>query len=343
MKFDVIIGNPPYQLNVGNDGGNKSKAKAIYHKFISQAIKLQSHYLLMITPSRWMTKQTEGIEEQWVDEMIGCNHFRVIHDFEDSSLCFPGVSIMGGVNYFLYDKNYLGKCEYYYHIDSVEESISRCDKLDSMNAKIVIRDPKSYSIIQKIVKKERIYYSNEKDNFSGIVSPKDFYTNKELLTSSWKEYSKEKTSINNIKYYLNKQIHGIEYGWVRQMDIPKHATTKGKNKVLIPAANGSLDVVLGQPFYAEPNSVCSQTYLVIGYDSNFSKTECENIISYIRTQFFRYLVSIKKKTQNGPRGVYQFVPLQDFSHPWTDEMLYKKYDLSADEIAFIESMIRPME
>ena len=120
------------------------------------------------------------------------------------------------------------------------------------------------------------------------------------------------------------------------------------HKVYIPAAGGSgTDTqVLGYPFYGEPNSVCSQTYLVIGYDPekhNFTKQECENIITYIKTRFFRYLVSIKKKTQNGPRGVYQFVPMQDFSKPWTDEELYKKYNLTQEEIDFIESMIKPME
>ena len=128
--------------------------------------------------------------------------------------------------------------------------------------------------------------------------------------------------------------------------MPKNQKTKDLHKVFIPAANGSTDSVLGTPFYGEPNSVCSQTYLVIGYDPvkhNFNKVECENIISYIKTKFFRYLVSIKKKTQNGPRGVYQFVPLQDFSKPWTDEELYNKYGLNETEISFIERTIKPME
>ena len=105
-------------------------------------------------------------------------------------------------------------------------------------------------------------------------------------------------------------------------------------------------MVLGCPFYGEPNSVCSQTYLVIGYnpkEHHFTKEECFGIISYIKTRFFRYLVSIKKKTQNGPRGVYQFVPLQDFTKEWTDEELYKKYGLTEEEIADIEEMVRPME
>lgn len=130
--------------------------------------------------------------------------------------------------------------------------------------------------------------------------------------------------------------------------IPKNVESVNIWKVFIPAAGGSGndDIVLGMPFVGEPNSACSQTYLVIGYDPikhNFSKEECENIVSYIKTRFFRYLVSIKKKTQNGPRQVYQFVPMQDFSKPWTDAELYDKYKLSQDEIDFIESMIRPME
>lgn len=96
MKFDVIIGNPPYQLNVGNTKGNSSKARAIYHLFISQAIKLNPQYLCMIVPSRWMTRTTEGIPDDWVSEMLESNKFRVIHDFEDSKDCFPGVDIRGG-------------------------------------------------------------------------------------------------------------------------------------------------------------------------------------------------------------------------------------------------------
>lgn len=149
-----------------------------------------------------------------------------------------------------------------------------------------------------------------------------------------------------IRYYVNKAIHKTSFGYVSKSQIPKNHQSIALTKVFIPAANGSNDIVLGTPFVGEPNSVCSQTYLIIGYDPqkhNFSKKECENIISYIKTRFFRYLVSIKKKTQNGPRAVYQFVPMQDFSKPWTDAELYAKYKLTREEIDFIESMIRPME
>ena len=347
MKFDVIIGNPPYQMGVGNEGGNASKAKAIYHKFVSEAITLKPHFLIMITPSRWMTKQTEGIPDEWVEEQIHTNHFRVIHDFEEASDCFPGVEIKGGVNYFLYDKDFSGKCNYFYHLKGQKKPITRFDYLDSKNSGIVLRDPQSYSIVEKIVAIEDNYFVEMNSNFSGLISPKDFYTNKQKLMSSWNGYSKKQDATHYIKYYLNKNIHKMDFAWITAGDIPKNLETKDFHKVYIPAAGGSGndDIILGQPFYGEPNSVCSQTYLVIGYDKshNLTKEKCENIISYIKTRFFRYLVSIKKKTQNGPRGVYQFVPLQDFSKPWTDQELYAKYKLSPEEIAFIESMIRPME
>ena len=346
MKFDVIISNPPYQLGVGNEGGNSSKAKAIYHLFISEAQKLKPRYLVMITPSRWMTKQTEGIADDWVEEQIHSNHYKVIHDFEDSVDCFSGVEIKGGVNYFLYENNYIGKCNYYFYQKNIKEPLTRYDYLDSKGSGIILRDPKAYSIIEKIAIVEGNYFSNTK-NFSSLISPKDFYTNKQKLMSSWNDYSKIKDNTHTIKYYLNKNIHKIDYAWISENDIPKNLSTKDFHKVYIPAAGGSGndDIILGQPFYGEPNSVCSQTYLVIGYDKshNLTKENCENIITYIKTRFFRYLVSIKKKTQNGPRGVYQFVPMQDFSKAWTDEELYAKYGLDEQEIAFIESMIRPME
>ena len=345
MKFDVIISNPPYQFSVGNTSGNASKAKAIYHQFISQATKLNPKYMVMITPSRWMTRSTEGIPEQWIDDMLNSNRIMIMHDYLNEKICFPGQKIEGGVNYFLWKQDYSGKCHYFLHT-AENDYIENFDYLNASDTGIVFRDITALAIVNRIKKVEGEYLERDEKNFSGLVSPKDFFTNKQYLTSSWLGYSKVKDEIYSIKYYLNKNMHKTAFGWVKISDIPKNKNSIKLHKVYIPAANGSTDCVLGVPFYGEPNSVCSQTYLVIGYDPikhNLNKLECENIITYIKTRFFRYLVSIKKKTQNGPRGVYQFVPMQDFSKPWTDEELYKKYNLSQEEIDFIESMIKPME
>ncbi len=356
MKFDVIIGNPPYQMGVGNTSGNKAKAKAIYHKFVEQAQKLNPRYLTMIIPSRWMTKTTEGIPDEWVDKMLRQNKIKILHDFPNARDVFPGVSIEGGVCYFLWQKDFNGKCEYYLHKKIDEKTKPYIDYLDSRNIGIVIRDIQAQSIINKIEKVEGKYYKNDGKNFSGMVSPKDFFTNKQKLTSSWNGYSKVKKRDYTIKYYLNKNMHKIPYAFIKQSDIPKNIQAIKFHKVYIPAARGGSGInnqILGNPFYGEPNSCCSQTYLIIGYNHKLTKKECGNIISYIKTRFFRYLVSIKKKTQNGPRMVYQFVPMQDFSSnsdidwskpiPEIDKQLYKKYGLTQKEIDFIESMVRPME
>lgn len=346
MKFDVIIGNPPYQLGVGNNGGNRSKAKAIYHQFIEQAIKLDPKYVVMITPSRWMTRQTEGVPDAWIDKMLDSNQFIEIHDFLNAKGIFTGTPPEGGVNYFLWDRDYEGQVKYYLYKDSNDKSPFVENRyLNSMGLGIVIRDKYLSGILNKIQNKEGDFISNGR-SFSTLVSPKDFFTNKTNLTSSWNGFMDNKTEVFYIKYYLNKQKHKTKYAWVSENQIPKNLKTKDLNKVYIPAAYGGAEQVLGYPFYGEPNSVCSQTYLVIGYDVNkhkLSQNDCINIISYIKTKFFRYLVSIKKKTQNGPRSVYELVPLQDFSKPWTDEELYQKYGLDEKEIAFIEKMVRPME
>lgn len=312
MKFDVIIGNPPYQESVGHSGGNRSKAKAIYHHFIREAIRLNPEKVVMITPSRWMTKSTEGIPSDWVENMLDTN-MKVIHDYEDSSSVFPGVEIKGGVNYFLWESNYDGPTHYNNYSAKDGKKIKRVGKLDPYNIGILIRDPRAFSIVENIIEVEGSYY--DEDNFSALVSPKDFFTNKSSLTSSWKDYKIHSSKEFNIRYYLNQNIHKREYGWININQIPKNHQSIDINKVYIPAAGGtgSDKKVLGNPFIGESGTVCSQTYLVIGYDPlnhNFTKEECENITSYIHTKFFRYLVSIKKKTQNGARGVYELTPVK---------------------------------
>ena len=347
MKFDVIVGNPPYQLSKASENNktNASFASAIYPLFIEQACKLSPKYICMITPSRWMTKTGQGISSEWVEKMIGGNHFITMHDYLNSTECFIGVSIMGGVNYFLFSENYTDKCHYVQHTNG--NIIERYDYLDPFNAKVVIRDITALEIVRKVITVEGDSYNI--NSFSKLVGPSHYFDKDGILNTNWQGYSLHRDKTHNVKYYLSRKLEESGFAWIRETDIPKGKETINLHKVFIPKANGSFGEnapILGIPFYGEPNSVCSQTYIPIGYDSkkhNFTKNECLNIITYIKTRFFRFMVSVRKVTQDAPKEVYQFVPLQDFSHPWTDEMLYKKYGLTDEEIAFIESMIRPME
>lgn len=347
MKFNAIVGNPPYQVSHSSEltKNNAAFASAIYPMFIDISRRLATNYVSMITPSRWMTKIGQGIKDEWVDEMMSCNHFIKIHDYLDASDCFPGVEIKGGVNYFLYSNEYYGACTFIIHKKGMINE--KVEKLNESGSGIIIRDVMASKIVEKIALIEGDYLKDSLNNFSSYVSPKHYFDRDELLSSNWKGYVREKDIEHPVKYYLNRQLESCGYGWIRVEDIPKCKETLPLHKIYIPKAGGSGNdpIVLGKPIYGEPGSVCSYTYLVIGYSPerhNFNEKECHNVISYLKTRFFRYLVSVKKKTQDNPRDVFQFVPLQDWSKPWTDTELYKKYNLSKEEIDYIESMIKPM-
>ena len=345
MKLDAIVSNPPYQVIQATDkaGINSAFASAIYPQFIEISRKLKPNYISMITPSRWMTKTGQGVSESWVDDMINCNHIVVIQDFYDALDLFNGVEIKGGLNYFLYCAGYNGKCNYVLHQNGV---VSRNhDYLNALGAGVVIRDTIATSIVEKIRIKEGHYFLE--NSFAKYVSPQHFFDKDGLLTTSWTGFVDEKDDTHSIKYYLNKQMNSKGYAWIKDSDIPKNQQVIPIHKIYISKAYNGGDAfphqIIGKPFYGEPGSVCSQTYLVICYNEKFTKSICENIISYMATKFFRYMVFVKKKTQDNPSSVFQFVPLQDFSRPWTDADLYAKYGLTDEEIQFIESMIKPME
>ena len=345
MKFDAIVGNPPYQIIQATEKAkiNSAFASAVYPQFIELSRKLKPVYISMITPSRWMTKTGQGISEDWVDDMINCNHIIAIHDYYDALDCFNGVEIKGGINYFLYSERYIGKCDY--SMQQNGKVSHRYDNLNALGAGIVIRDTFATGIIEKIRLCEGSYFLE--GSFSRYVSPQHYFDKDGLLTTSWTGYAKEKDNEHPIKYYLNKQMVSSGFAWIKESEILKNKEAIQLHKIFISKAYNGGDAfphqIIGKAFYGEPNSVCSQTYLVIGYNERFNKTMCENIISYMSTRFFRYMVFIKKKTQDNPSSVFQFVPLQDFTRLWTDADLYAKYGLTDEEIQFIESMIKPME
>jgi eco57I restriction endonuclease len=321
MNFDVIIGNPPYQLNVGVE--SKSFAIAIYQKFIQQAKKLNPQYLCMIVPSRWFSGG-RGLDD-FRDEMLNDRRLKEIHDYPDASDLFSGVEVKGGVNYFLWDRDYNGDCRVVsYEKGEIISEMTRPLKEDGSD--IFIRDNQAISIYHKVKK------INEK-SFSEIVSVQTPFG----LLSSFKAYKKEPFD-NAIKVYGNNYVGYIS----NNLDI-KNKHWVDAHKVIVPKAigSGNLQTDLVKPIYAEPNSCCTQTYLVIGPFAN--EERCKNVMSYIQTKFFHFMLGLKKITQDGMRGVYQFVPQQKFDKPWTDEELYEKYGLTEEEIAYIEKMVRPME
>ena len=345
MKFNAIVGNPPYQLIKASENNttNSAFASAVYPCFMDIARKLNPEYISMITPSRWMTKSGQGVSDDWVAKMLESNHFNTIHDYLSAADCFTGVEIKGGVNYFLFQPTYNGECEYYVHNNG--EITQRKGYLNALGAGIVIRDLKAVEIVNKVIAVEGDYIHN--NSFSELVSPQHFFDKDGALNTNWKGYSKTKDQEHYIKYYLNKNLESSGFAWVKKSDIPKNFQTVGMNKVYLPKAGGSGNdpIVLGHPFFGEADSVCSQTYILIGYvpgKHSFTKEQCENIISYISTRFVRYLISIKKKTQDVTSASFQFVPVQDWSKAWSDSELYAKYKLTRAEIEYIETRIKPL-
>lgn len=318
MNFDVIIGNPPYQLS---DSGFGISAKPIYDKFILQAKCLNPRYISIIVPARWFAGG-KGLDE-FRDGMLHDARLRVIHDYPQAYECFPGVQIKGGVCYFLWDRDNSGLCTVVTHKDGKEYPPQTRPLLEE-GCDSFIRYNEAIPILHKV--------SSKKES---IIMP---------LVSSRQPFGLSTTFhgkiTGDLMLYENQGISHVDIA-----EIDKNIEVINKYKVFIPRASSGSDVlphpILGKPFVGEPGSVCTETYMFIGPFN--SKLECENVISYIKTKFFRFLVMLKKVTQDTTRSVYSLVPIQDFSHPWTDEMLYKKYNLTEDEIAFIESMIRPMD
>lgn len=320
MKFDVVIGNPPYQLS---SGGAQAQATPIYNKFVEQAMKLNPRYLCMIIPSRWFTSGM-GLDS-FREKMLNDKHIRKMHDYLDASYCFPGVEIKGGVNYFLWDRDDVGPCEIVTHFD--DEKISTMTRYLKYNeSDVFIRYNDAISILEKVRQfKEK--------SFSDIVSPISPFG----LPTSFKDFKDEKPNPSAIKIYALKKT-----GYISTENI----IIKGKElmnswKLFVPEAIGSgnskTDWV--KPFIGEPRSVSTATYMCIGMSDN--EEEINNIYSYTQTKFFHFLLTLKKNTQHTPGKCYQFIPMQDFSEPWNDEKLYKKYNLTEEDIKFIESMVRP--
>ncbi len=334
MKFDVIVGNPPYQLS---DGGHGASAKPIYNKFVEQAIKLNPKYLTMIIPARWFAGGRVGALTEFREKMLTDKRLRIIHDFQDARDCFPGVEIKGGVNYFLWDRDNKGLCKVCTH--SGNKIVSETERsLLEEGVSTFIRYNEAIPILKKLqTKKEK--------SFSDLISANDPFGFDVRVEGSMKRVKPQfKLGYfdGSVRFYYNGwRKEGV--GYIDKKYVQKNPAWLSQHKLFVAKAIGTgdskTDVI--KPFVPESPSCTSETYLVIGPFN--SSQSLENVLTYVDTKFFHFMVSLKKITQEARRGVYEFVPIQDFSESWTDEKLYKKYNLTAEEISFIESMIRPMD
>lgn len=333
MKFDVIIGNPPYQLSDG--GGVGSSAIPIYQKFVQQALKLQPRYLTMIIPSRWFTGG-RGLDE-FRNAMLNDKSIKVLHDYVNASECFSGVEIKGGVCYFLWDRDNKGDCEIVSHLGN--------NVVSSMVRPLLEQDCDTFIRFNDAISLFRRVRSFKETSFSTIISANDPFGFDTRVEGSYKRIAPKfelKNFPSSVLFYYNGwRTKGI--GYVEKSSIAKGLDLIDTHKILIPKAWGVGNISNDwlTPIIAKPNSCCTETYLVVGPFK--TETELLNAYSYMQTKFFHTLVSLVKISQNTMKKAYSFVPIQDFSEEWTDEKLYKKYKLTKDEITFIESMIRPMD
>ena len=333
MKFDVIIGNPPYQLS---DGGAQASAIPIYHRFIEQAKKLKPRYLTMITPSRWFAGG-RGLDS-FRNTMLHDSRIKVICDFADASDCFPGVKIKGGVNYFLWDRDYSGNCTINTYERGKITSTATRPMLEN-GCDIFIRNNNLVAIYKKVREKGETSFMSIVSSMRPFGLRGDFFKNSEKynLPSVRDVYKEGDIIIHGLE--KNKRVQkyvSATYPFPKREYIAKYKMFMSRNQ-----GTGMLGETFSTPIFAGPNEACTETFLVIGLFE--AEQEMMNCWSYMTTKFFRTMVGVRKVDQSMSQSVYSYVPMQDFSKPWTDEELYEKYDLTDEEIAFIESMIRPMD
>lgn len=327
MHFDVIVGNPPYQMNDG--GGEGSAAIPLYHLFVEQAKKLDPRFLCMIVPARWYSGG-RGLNE-FRAEMLNDKHIVEIHDYPETDLVFPGVNIRGGVCYFLRSKLHSGDTKVINYKRNAEP-VAQLRPLLEKGLTTFVRYNEAISILKKV-------RALNEPTYDSRVQPSNPYG----LRSNFSEYSTRKTPRANIILYRSRRGDTLDKEvYVEEKYITDNLEFKDKIKVLVSKASPGGDeyphLVLGKPIIAPKNSVSTETYLIIDFPKNLS--EAGNLVSYMETKLFRFLVSLIKNTQNIARGSFAFVPIQDLSEEWTDVKLFKKYKLNKEEIAFIDTLVK---
>lgn len=335
MQFDVIIGNPPYQLS---DDGFGTSAAPIYQHFVEQAKALGPRYLSMVIPARWYAGG-KGLDE-FRESMLADDRLRSIDDFLSASDVFPGVGLKGGVCYFLWDRDNSGQCRVTTHFKDWPVSTASRPLLEE-GMDVFIRFNEGLSILKKVVTVESEEAQSlalpERKRFERMVSSRKPFG----LTTTFK--GRVAQDAGDVLVYQNGGT-----GYVTKSSILTGTHLIDRWKVFTGRAapgTGNRDTyphrIISTPFVGEPGTISSETYLCIGpFDS---QTEAESALSYLSCRLTRFLILLHKPSQDTTRKVYTFVPTQEWNRKWTDEDLYAKYRISADEIAFIEKVVRPMD
>lgn len=324
MQFDVIIGNPPYQL--ASDGGTRDVP--IYHRFVEQAKKLSPRYLTMVIPSRWMAGGL-GLT-RFRQTMLSDKRIRDLVDYPNAAEVFPSVGINGGACYFLWDAAHDGPCS----VSSVragEVNGPTSRTLDEFD--VLVRDSRALDILRKVL-------AHDEASINTILArDKEFG-----WTSNFDGFHEKERNGDLPLYYIRTMKRAV--GYIARKEVTKSEHLIDTWKLLVPAVGSGrerersgVDLVLGPSLIAPSPSVCTQSFLFFFVSS---REEAESLQSYYATRFFRFLVSLRKITQHATHSTYLWVPMQKWDRTWTDADLYKKYGITKNDQAFIESMIRPM-
>lgn len=318
MQFDVIIGNPPYQLD---DGGFGASAAPIYQLFVEKAIELDPRYLVMVTPSRWMAGG-KGLDK-YRGKMLSDKRMKSLVDYPKLYEGFPGVKIRGGISYFLWSREHKGPCAIQTIWEGKPTGPAVARYLDAYD--ILVRRNEAVPILEKVKAK------GESTLDKRVSSGKPF---------GFRTFFHGKPSKQGIKKPV-KLFGSQKISWVARSEIAVNPGWIDEWKVLMTAVQGTSAAVetkfLSKPIIAEPGTACTETYLVAGHFDN--EDEASNYAKYLRTRFVRFLVSLRKATQHATRDVYSFVPDLPLDQEWTDSKLYKRYGLTKEEVEFIESQV----
>lgn len=332
MKFDVIIGNPPYQLTDGS-GASSDAALPIYNKFIEQAIKLSPNFLSMIIPSKWMVGG-RGLSK-FRETMSANRHLKELYDFESANDCFPGRNIDGGICYFLWDKTHDKKLKYVYTSKNGNITINNDKQLRNKYFDFIIRDERILTLLNKIPAEKA---------FSEIISSTKPYGIRKDLFNAPDRYPKSELSDkefpNCLKVYGVKGIKGgarRTTGYINRKIAIDCSNSINKYKLFFTTTFSTNAIIPPEIIKGSPNEICTETFLLVGPFDN--KTQQENCFSYMNTNFFRLLLYYGKGTMQVTKNVFKLIPLQDFSEEWTDEKLFKKYNFDESDIEFIKSIV----